>query len=154
MSQRDRIDKPPVSAPAPLTPSRRSGRAKVDDRGRDVEAWSAKTGMFDRYGSTQRIRALTESVKLEIEDSSSNNGSRAFNPYDRAPDKSGSPGFNPYDRAPGKRDLGAFNPYARAPDKPKPRASEPGSGDPYSSGPARRPEDISFNPFDRRPHKP
>jgi len=114
-----------------------------------------RTGRFDPDVSTRRIRALTESVKLELQDTLGKDESRAFNPYERAPGKDQSRACNPYERAPAKDDSRVFTPYARAPAKAKPRADEPASGDPYSSGPARRPEDISFNPYERpRGRKP
>jgi hypothetical protein len=43
------------------------------------------------------------------------------------------------------------SPYQRAPAKPA--AREPTGGDPYSSGPARRPEDVTFNPCKRAPDR-
>jgi len=83
--------------------------------------------MFDRFGSTQRVRKLVESAgELELVDTPRQDG-RAFDPYARASAKGAA----------------------------KPRTGEPAGGDPYSSGPARRPEDISFNPYARpRARKP
>jgi hypothetical protein len=74
--------------------------------------------MFDRFGNTQRVRALVDTAaKLELEE-------------------------------PAPQDKSAFNPYERTTiPKAKPRTDQPAGGDPYSSGPARRPEDMSFNPY-------
>lgn len=49
---------------------------------------------------------------------------------------------------------GGFNPYERAQvERPAPKSRETAGGDPYSRGPAKRPEDVSFNPYERGPKK-
>lgn len=103
---------------------RQSGRVRFDSRGQAVWEWSVQTGMFDRNASTQRIRSLTET------------------PLSLAPE---APKPAPRAAAPVRgRDL-----YERATPKP----GESRGGDPYASGPAKRPEAVTFNPYERIPPK-
>lgn len=111
------------SAP-PAAGGRAAGpaRAQNDERGRTLSEWSVETGQFKGEAIRARIQALTDPV-LEI-----------LTGADTPPAAAG-------DREPG------------APDRveaPKPRRGESPGGDPYSSGPARRPEEVTFNPYDRR----
>jgi hypothetical protein len=100
---------------------------RFDERGQAVWEWAVQTGMFDRNASTQRIRALTETpVSLEITDAP---------PTPPKPVVTKPVTGNPYERA--------------ATDRPG--RKESGGGDPYSHGPARKPESLSFNPYERTP---
>ena len=86
--------------------------------------------MFDRNASTQRVRALTETpVKLELE--------QTLGAIKRKTDA-----------APGKAPA-SFNPYE--PVKTRSNHKETPGTDPYSRGGARRPESVTFNPYERRP---
>jgi hypothetical protein len=124
----------PDKSPAPPAASERSGRVNFDERGHAVWEWAVRTGMFDRNASTQRVRALSEGpVKLELEQTLGAADSRGVQP---APGKA-APSFNPYE-----------------PVKQRSTPKEPAGTDPYSRGPARRPEAVTFNPYERRPkHK-
>jgi hypothetical protein len=114
---------PPNAPPAPPGGERRSGRVKFDERGQAVWEWAVQTGMFDRNASTQRIRALTEAPgSLEIAET---------------------PAAQPAAARPA-----SGNPYERA-STARPGRRESAGVDPYSSGPARRPENVSFNPYER-----
>jgi hypothetical protein len=122
----------------------RSGRVRFDERGQAIWEWAVRTGMFDRNASTQRIRALTDGpVKLELEQTLS---------LKRAPAARGpaatSPAAKPLAGGPQKPQASS-NPYQRAA-TPGKRAESQGS-DPYSRGPARSPETMTFNPYDRSP---
>ena len=130
MSQPSPKDPKPTAPPAQPGDERKSGRVRFDERGQAVWEWAVQTGMFDRNASTQRIRALTEAPgNLEIAD---------------AP--------TPATAAKAKPATG--NPYERAA-VPRPARKESGGTDPYSRGPARKPESVSFNPYERKPtHKP
>ncbi|GEM_PF-6435495 len=125
-------DQPPASPHAPG----RSGRVNFDERGHAVWEWAVRTGMFDRNASTQRVRALTETpVKLEIEQT-----------LGAAPAKGAAPA--PRKTAP------SFNPYEPVGHAPRTPTKESSGSDPYSRGNARRPESVTFNPYERRPkHK-
>ena len=113
--------------PAPPAGERKSGRVQFDERGQAVWEWAVQTGMFDRNASTQRIRALTEApVTLELENN------------------------QPVGKAAAAAKPATGNPYERvAVAKPSPKESA--GSDPYSRGPARRPENVSFNPYERKP---
>jgi hypothetical protein len=81
--------------------------------------------MFDRNASTQRIRALTEGPgNLSIEETPP-----------AKPEAAKPPTGNPYERA----------------SVPRPARNEPAGSDPYSRGPARKPEKVTFNPYERPP---
>ena len=119
--------------PAAPRASGRSGRVQFDARGQAVWEWAVRTGMFDRNASTQRVRALTEGpVKLELEQTLGELTRRDAPP---APAKA----------AP------SFNPYEAAKTRPAPTPKDKAGGDPYSRGPARKPESVTFNPHERRP---
>jgi len=142
MSKRAHHVEPPVAKPAPATAEptpaqpaapERSGRVKFDERGRAVWEWAVRTGMFDRNASTQRVRALTETpVKLELEQTLGAVKRRGSQPTPPKP----APSFNPYEPA-----------------RTRPATKEPVGTDPYSRGPARRPETVTFNPYERRPSR-
>ncbi len=126
MSQQFRKDLLPT--PPGAATDRKSGRVRFDERGQAVWEWAVQTGMFDRNASTQRIRALTEApVKLEIADGT------ADKPAGPKPATG-----NPYERAAGAR----------------PARRESAGSDPYSRGPARSPESMNFNPYERSPSRP
>ena len=127
MANRTRKDAPSIAPPAKPGDERKSGRVRFDERGQAVWEWAVKTGMFDRNASTERIRALTEEpVNLEIADAA---GSK---PSAEKPATG-----NPYERA--------------APARRTPREST--GNDPYSHGPAKRPENVTFNPHERTPKR-
>jgi hypothetical protein len=125
----------PDKSPAPPAAPGRTGRVNFDERGHAVWEWAVRTGMFDRNASTQRVRALTETpVKLELEQTLG------------APQRRGA------QPSPGKA-APSFNPYEPVKQRPAPK-EQPAGTDPYSRGPARRPEAVTFNPYERRPkHK-
>lgn len=131
MSQQFRKGPVPTAPPAAGSDERKSGRVNFDERGQAVWEWAVKTGMFDRNASTQRIRALVEGkTDLSIDETPST----AAKPAERA-----APTGNPYERA------------AQPKSRPLPAAGESSGGDPYSRGPAKRPESMNFNPYERRP---
>jgi len=125
MSQPPRKDLKPTAPPGKPGDERKSGRVRFDERGQAVWEWAVQTGMFDRNASTQRIRALTEG-----------------------------PGNLQIDEAPPAKPEAAKpttgNPYERAA-TPRPSKAEPAGSDPYSRGPARKPENVTFNPYERTP---
>ena len=126
MSQPSHKDPKSTAPPGKPGDERKSGRVRFDERGQAVWEWAVKTGMFDRNASTQRIRALTEApVNLEI---------------DEGPTPAKAAKANP----------ATGNPYERA-SVARPSAKETAGSDPYSRGPARRPEDVSFNPYEQKP---
>lgn len=126
MSSRDRNDPPKAPQPAAPAETPRSGRVQFDERGQAVWEWAVKTGLFDRNASTSRIKALTEGpVKLEIAETP------------KAPPKATAPQKTP----------------AAPPPRAKPLAGESSGGDPYSRGPARKPETVTFNPYDSGPRR-
>jgi len=128
MSQPSQKDSKPTAPPAKPGDERKSGRVQFDERGQAVWEWAVQTGMFDRNASTQRIRALTEAPgKLEIADS----------PAPATTTKAKPASGNPYERAPTAR----------------PGPKESAGSDPYSRGPARKPESVSFNPYERKPSR-
>ena len=119
----------PDKAPAAPAAPGRSGRVQFDERGQAVWEWAVRTGMFDRNASTQRVRALSEApVKLELEETLGGSKAGASAPGKAAP---------------------SFNPYEQV--KTKPATKDTGGTDPYSRGNARRPEAVTFNPYERRP---
>lgn len=164
MSDRER-PKPTPSAPSPPEKPGTSGRVNFDDRGQAVWEWSVKTGMFDRNADTQRIKKLLDEPSgLELVDydaiAKANSGADAngapaprgaAKPASGAPRASGAPAAKPAelpDRSSG------FNPYERVEAAaPAPRKRDSAGGDPYSSGPAKKPENVSFNPYQRTPRK-
>jgi hypothetical protein len=130
MPQQPRKDPESTAPPtAPGDGEQRSGRVQFDERGQAVWEWAVQTGMFDRNASSQRIRALTETpVNLEIADT---------------------PPTKPETIKPA-----TGNPYERAA-VPRPGGRQSAGGDPYARGPARKPESVTFNPYERKPpHKP
>ncbi len=141
MSKRILPPDPPASKPAPGAPDKAtpapaaamgSGRVQFDERGQAVWEWAVRTGMFDRDASTQRVRALTETpVKLELEQTlgAIKRTTATQHPAPKAP--------------------ASFNPYEAAKSKANPKES--GGTDPYSRGGAKRPETVTFNPYERKP---
>lgn len=122
----------PADATSPHTPSASarpsgSGRGQFDKRGRAIWEWSVRTGLFDRDASTARIKALTD-APLEIL-------TGAYAPRGGTPAPGG-------EHEPGTTD-GVAAPTTLPGESP--------GGDPYSSGPARSPEKVSFNPYVRGP---
>ena len=129
---------PPKPVGADKAPLRRSGRVQFDDRGQAVWEWAVQTGMFDRNASTQRVRALSESaMKLELAETPAEKPTTTV----AAPRRGDA--VTPYDRAAPK----AVPAPAKA--TPPPRRREAAGSDPYSSGPAKRPEAMNFNPYER-----
>ncbi len=136
---------PPKPVGADKAPSRSSGRVQFDDRGQAVWEWAVQTGMFDRNASTQRVRALSEAaMKLEIAESPVTPAPKSPNAV--APPRRGD-ALTPYDTAAPKPVPAP--PPARAAPAPRPRNAT--GSDPYSSGPAKRPEAQNFNPYERVP---
>lgn len=141
MSKRPLPPEPPASPPTPESrdnvapaagPTEASGRVQFDGRGQAVWEWAVLTGMFDRNASTQRVRALTETpVKLELE--------QTLGAIKRT-------GDGPKAE---QKPANSFNPYEAVKSKSTPK--EPGGTDPYSRGGAKRPETVTFNPYERRP---
>jgi hypothetical protein len=122
----------PADATSPHAPSAGarpsgSGRVQFDKRGRAIWEWSVGTGLFDRDASTARITALTD-APLEIL-------TGAHAPRGGTPAPAG-------EHEPGVTD--GVEPPTALP-------GESAGGDPYSSGPARSPEKVSFNPYVRGP---
>ncbi len=134
MSQQSRNDpkSPPPAKPAAEKPGtdQKSGRVRVDERGQAVWEWAVQTGMFDRNASTSRIRALTEGATMNLE-------------LEEGPAPKPSP-------AAAKPTTG--NPYERAA-VARPSGKETAGSDPYSRGPARKPESMTFNPHERNPKR-
>jgi hypothetical protein len=105
---------------------------QFDERGQAVWEWAVRTGMFDRNASTQRVRALTETpVKLELE--------QTLGAIKRKTPAGSEPAKAP----------ASFNPYEPAKTRSTPR--DTAGTDPYSRGGAKRPESVTFNPYERRP---
>jgi hypothetical protein len=133
---------PPKPAAADKAPPRTSGRVQFDERGQAVWEWAVQTGMFDRNASTQRVRALSEStMKLELAEAPAAKSAIAV----AAPRRGDA--LTPYDR-PDPKAVPAPTPAKTA---PAPRQRDAGGSDPYSSGPAKRPEAMNFNPYERTP---
>lgn len=180
MADHSRKDPKPSAPPAKAGAERKSGRVRFDERGQAVWEWAVQTGMFDRNASTQRIRALTEApVNLQLDDTvTTPKPARAKpatgNPYERV--TVAKPGNTPPAGAPRVRSLTEApvelrledtlvtakpaaqpkpangNPYERVA-VTKPGKNEAAGSDPYSRGPARRPENVSFNPYERNPNR-
>jgi hypothetical protein len=151
-------DRPDPKQPSPAgkpaggaEPPRNSGRVQFDERGQAVWEWAVRTGMFDRNASTQRIRALVDEAPLSIEETPPAAAKSEPAPkgslYERAaPVRPGAPKASP--------PAGSGNLYERAgsPGRTPAPARDAGGGfDPYGRGPAKRPEDVSFNPYERTP---
>jgi hypothetical protein len=127
MSQQPRKDPKSTTPPAKPSDEGKSGRVRFDERGQAVWEWAVQTGMFDRNASTQRIRALTEPpAGLEIAETPA-------------------PTPKPVAAAPA-----TGNPYEPA-SVARPAKKGSTGDDPYSRGPARDPEKMTFNPYDRHP---
>ncbi len=179
MADHSRKDPKPNAPPAKAGAERTSGRVRFDERGQAVWEWAVQTGMFDRNASTQRIRALTEApVNLQLDDAvttpkPAQAKPATGNPYERvAVAKPGhaAPAGAPRVRAlaeppvelrledtiltpkPAAAKPATGNPYERVA-ATKPGRNETAGGDPYSHGPARRPENVSFNPYERNPNR-
>lgn len=174
MSDRDRPKPTPPAAPTATPPAAKpggSGRVQFDDRGQAVWEWSVKTGMFDRNADTQRIKKLLDEPSgLEIVDydaiAKRDDGAPAPGAGRVATARAGAkpaagsapavapgkPGAVP-DKAAALPDrAGGFNPYERVErEAPAPTRRDSAGGDPYSSGPAKKPENVSFNPYERTP---
>ena len=132
--------RPKESAKPAAAPPKESGKVQFDERGQAVWAWAVRTGMFDRNASTQRVRALTEGpVKLELE--------QTLSDIKRAAGARQAQGAGSIAPKPGT----SFNPYESTKSKSTPK-EKPGT-DPYSRGGARRPESVTFNPYERKPPK-
>jgi hypothetical protein len=132
--------KPQVAGAEPGAAGRKSGRVQFDERGQAVWEWAVQTGMFDRNATTQRVRALSESaMNLSVEETPAPVTAKAA----IAPPRRGD-AVTPYDRAP----VATPAPKTRA---PAPRKQETHGSDPYSQGPAKNPESMTFNPYDRTP---
>ena len=130
---------PPKPFGADKAPSPSSGRVQFDDRGQAVWEWAVQTGMFDRNASTQRVRALSESaMKLEIAETPEAKPEATAVAAPRRGDA-----LTPYD-SPAAKPVPA---PAKA--APLPRRRDAAGTDPYSSGPAKRPEAMNFNPYER-----
>jgi hypothetical protein len=177
-----RPPKAPAPTDAPAAPaSRSSGRVQFDERGQAIWEWAVKTGMFDRNASTQRIRALVETpIELQLEDSplpgtgtgahgatasaretgpiaarpaTAPPGTRATGPIPaRATTPSSQSGAG---TAPGRSQPPARTAAPTTPARPGvvPQPGENGGFDPYSRGPAKRPETNSYNPYESGPRK-
>lgn len=166
MSDRER-PKPPPSAPPPSAPEKpgSSGRVNFDDRGQAVWEWSVKTGMFDRNASTQRIRKLLDEPSgLEIVDydasvqaeggADAGSAAAAHSPASGGAKTGSGPGATHAKPTALPDRAGGFNPYERVERAtPAQRRRESAGGDPYSSGSAKKPENVSFNPYERKPKK-
>ena len=136
-TQRIAVRRNDAATPAAV-PAKESGRVQFDERGQAVWAWAVRTGMFDRNASPQRVRALTEGpVKLELE--------QTLNDIKRAAGVRQTPAAAEKTQKPGT----SFNPYESPKSKSAPK-EKPGT-DPYSRGGARRPESVTFNPYERKP---
>jgi hypothetical protein len=171
-------ERPKSPAPTPAAKPASSGRVQFDDRGQAVWEWAVKTGMFDRNASTQRIQKLLEQqAGLEIVDSEATPKAEAESRMGEAPARraSGAAASSGAARPAAARSpttparpgdasaakpaalpdrAGGFNPYERAqPNRPGAKPREPQGRDPYDSGPAKQPERVSFDPYDRTPRK-
>ena len=179
MSDQSRKDPKPNAPPGKPGAERKSGRVRFDERGQAVWEWAVQTGMFDRNASTQRIRALTEApVDLKLDDVLPTAKAPAAkpatgNPYERvAVTKPGQTETASTGRLralseapielqladtqttakPGAAKPATGNPYERV-TVAKPGRKDTAGSDPYSRGPARRPENVSFNPYERNPNR-
>jgi len=175
MSDRDRPKPTPPAGPPPEKPGT-SGRVNFDDRGQAVWEWSVKTGMFDRNADTQRIKKLLDEPSgLEIVDydalakreaaqqagSTADAGRTAAEraPAKHAPDarsgaaQSRAAGSQPAKPAALPDRVAGFNPYERVEREVPAKGRTSAGSDPYSSGPAKKPENVSFNPYERTPGK-
>jgi hypothetical protein len=178
MSEQSRKDPKPNAPPAKAGETRKSGRVRFDERGQAVWEWAVQTGMFDLNASTQRIRALTEAKgDLQLDDTLTTAKPAAAkpltgNPYERAAvakpgraEVAGTPQAGALTEAPVELQLddtlstkpaaaqpATGNPYERVA-VTKPGKKETAGSDPYSRGPARRPENVSFNPYERKPER-
>jgi len=79
------------SGPATFTPKKESGRVKFDERGNAIWEWAISTGVFNREGSTERLKKLENPGLSLAED--------APTPFDKVkPNPQGVvKGYNPYD---------------------------------------------------------
>jgi hypothetical protein len=137
---------PPKPVGAVKAPPRSSGRVQFDDRGQAVWEWAVQTGMFDRNADTQRVRALSESsMKLELDEAPA-----AAKPSTVVAAPRRGDALTPYDR-PAAKPVPAPPTPART--SPAPRRKDSQGSDPYSQGPAKRPEAMTFNPYDRTPSR-
>lgn len=141
MSSREPKPPPAVSPPAGDA-EKPSGRVHFDERGQAVWEWQLKTGHFSTNATSSKLKALTN-ADLSIEDPTAK---------PLAIDKDA--GINPYETVkPAGKDQGT-NPYDTI-DDPAKSKPEPTGADPYSSGPTRNPNTVSYNPFERpKPKKP
>ena len=114
----------PETAPAPV--AQKSGRATFDERGRTVWEWQVRTGRFDLNADSQKVRALTD-VELSLDDGKGN-------------------------QPPQNREAG-FSPYASEPLTSRPKPTRDGMN-PYSTGPAKRPEAVSYDPYRTQTPRP
>lgn len=157
-----------------------SGRVQFDERGQAIWEWAVKTGMFDRNASTQRIRALVETpIELQIDEGplpGTNTGrheatspGRESRPVGARPSsaEAGSRSTGPLPARPsGSAPASSGTPSGKPPAPPRTAAPttparpgvvpEPGESsgfDPYSRGPAKRPEAQSYNPYESGPKK-
>ena len=139
MSKPTRDDTPKPAAGTGEAAQHSSGRVQFDERSQGVWAWAVQTGIFDRNATTQRVQALSETTtRLEIAATPAK-GKPAAEPKANA--------FTPYEtplKTP-RRDERGSNPHGKAADD-----GSTGS-DPYGRGPARSPESVTFNPYQRTP---
>ena len=138
-----------ASVRRPLPGERVGGPARVEFEGPGQATWdwSVRTGMFDhRNVSTVRVRALLDTPFELMTGASAARGTPSAGPVPA--DASGRP-------AAGAAGGPAAVPAGRKPaaaqrvQPPQLRPGESPGGDPYSRGPARTPETVSFNPYER-----
>ena len=119
------------------------------DPPRDAPRPRGKGNESDRDASSARLRSLGD---LPFEILTGAHAPRAATPPAAAPQgarqrpAAGVPA-GPNSVAGGGSGAAGVAPAGVEP--PQPRRRESLGGDPYSSGPARTPEDVTFNPFDR-----
>ena len=148
MSSRDPKQPPPVTPPAGDA-EKSSGRVRFDERGQAVWEWQLKTGHFSSNATSSKLRALTNTA-LSIEDPAAKplavDKEAGINPYETI--KPSGKGL-PLEPAGGH----SMNPYGI--DGSGNAKEEPKGADPYSSGPTKNPNTVSYNPYERpKPKKP
>ena len=131
----------PKQGSAEPAPARKSGRVNFDERGQAIWEWAVETGMFDRNATSQRVRALSESaMQLEVTEAPTPAKTSATVAIPRRGDA-----LSPYDRA----EKPATAPARKAAPAKPPR--DTAGSDPYSRGPAKSPEAMTFNPYEQTP---
>jgi hypothetical protein len=153
MSSRDPKPPPPVAPPADAA-EKPSGRVRFDERGQAVWEWQLRTGHFSSNATSSKLRALTNTA-LSIEDPAAKPLSikkeAGINPYETI--QPSGKGAAPEPPAPAPAGGQGRNPYGTSDDgRPK---DEPKGADPYSRGPTKNPNTVSYNPYERtKPKKP